>query len=450
MKSSTAARVFLTDADTKVAFTAPEATPGIRFRPRGLIAVRNDGDPAQILAEINRTFAEFKASNDNRIKELENKLKSDVVNVEQVTKISNEITALGKLMDESQKAIAALKITGGSNDNKAQTAEQKAHATAFNRWFRKGQEPDAGMRDLQVKASLSTDSDPDGGYVVPEEMSTVIDRVVGVYSIMRQLAQVLTIGTDEYQKLMNMGGAGYGWVGERQARGETTTPTLKGMNFPVFEIYANPFTTQKLLDDSRVSIEEWLSSEVSTVFAEAEGSAFVGGDGVLKPKGLLAYPVVANASYAWGSIGYVASGGASGFASSNPADALISLFYALKQGYRAGASWLTSDAVMATIRQFKDGQGNYLWAPPANSADVPTILGKPVYTDDNMQALGANTYPVSFGDFKRAYLVLDRFGIRVLRDPYTNKPYVGFYTTKRVGGGIQNFEAVKVLKCATS
>ena len=157
---------------------------------------------------------------------------------------------------------------------------------------------------------------------------------------------------------------------------------------------------------------------------------------VNKPRGVMAYDTVANASYAWGKIGFVASGNAGGFAaptaSASPADCLIDLYYALKQQYRNGASWLMSDATMGKVRKFKDAEGNFIWAPPAGTADVPTILGKPVSTDDNMDAVAANKFPISFGNFKRGYLIIDRFGIRVLRDPYTNKPYVHFYTTKLI------------------
>jgi HK97 family phage major capsid protein len=215
-------------------------------------------------------------------------------------------------------------------------------------------------------------------------------------------------------------------------------------------MYANPMTTQGMLDDGIVDIAAWLADEVNITFAEQEGAATMTGNGVKRPRGLFAYDTVANASYAWGSVGFVVSGGASGFASSAPADALIELYHALKQGYRNNGVFLTSDATLAAMRKFKDGQGNYLWAPPT-VADAPsTILGKPVRTDDNCPAVAANAFPVAFGDFKRAYLMVDRQGIRVLRDPYTNKPYVGFYTTKRVGGGIANFEAVKLLKIAAS
>ena len=186
---------------------------------------------------------------------------------------------------------------------------------------------------------------------------------------------------------------------------------------------------------------------MSIEFAEQEGAAFVTGNGVNRPRGILSYDAVENADYAWGKLGYVGTGGAAGFAANDPADAIIDLYYSLKAGLREGASFLSSDAVMGTVRKMKDGDGNYLWAAPTAPGEVPTILQKPVVTDDNMHALGAGKFPLAFGNFQRAYLIVDRQGIRVLRDPFTSKPNVLFYTTKRVGGGVVNFEALKLLKC---
>lgn len=410
---------------------------------RGVSLARADGaDANKILAELQRTFSDFKAAHEEELKGIKKNF-ADVVTTEKVDKINAQITDLTKALDAVNGAIAANKLGGAGGAD----PDKKAHAAAFNKWFRKG--VDAGLSDLEVKAKLTTQSDPDGGYLVPEEMSRTIDRVLGVVSVMRQLATVMPIGTSVYKKLVSMGGAGAGWVGEEEARPETGTPTLRELIFTVMEMYANPATTQAMLDDGIIDVGAWLADEVQTTFAEMEGAAFIAGSGVKRPRGLLTYPTVANASYAWGSLGFVVSGAAAAFASSAPGDAFVDLHYGLKQGYRSNASWLMSDAVMAIVRKFKDGQGNYLWAPPTAAAEVATILGKPVYTDDNMPALGANAFPVAFGDFKRGYLILDRIGIRVLRDPFTNKPYVHFYTTKRVGGGVANFEAIKLMKCST-
>lgn len=400
--------------------------------------------PEKVLADLNVAFAAFKEANDKDIADLK-KGQADVVQSEKVDRINAEITALKKDIDAANAKAAAAIVGGAGKDADPAKAE---HAAAFNRFFRKGAE--AGLHDLEVKAALRTDSDPDGGYLVPEETEAGIDRVLGTVSVLRGLSRTMSISGDTYKKLINMGGAETAWVGEREARPETDTPVLREIAISAHELYANPATTQKALDDSRIDVAAWLAEEVAIEFAEAEGAAFVSGSGVNQPRGILSYTNVANASYSWGNIGYTASGHASTFASSAPADALVELYHSLKQGYRNGASWLMSDATAMTIRKMKDGQGNYLWAPPSAAEGASTIMGKPVGYDDNMSAVGANAYPIAFGNFQRGYLIVDRAGVRVLRDPFTNKPYVHFYTTKRVGGGVVNFEAIKLLKIATS
>ncbi|TDQ63578.1 HK97 family phage major capsid protein [Maritalea mobilis] len=418
-------------------------------KARGIVAVRADaGDAKTVLANLQKTFEEFKAEHDAQLADLK-KGQEDVVQSEKVDRINAEITAQQKTLDQINETLAALRVGGaGSDENPA----AKEHAQAFEKWFRKGDRNgvESDLAELQVKAALSTDSDPDGGFVVPEETSNTIDRVVGTVSAMRGLATVLPVGTDTYKKLVSQGGASSGWVGERESRSETDTPTLRELVFNTQELYANPATTQKALDDARMNIEQWLANEVSTEFAEQEGAAFISGDGVNKPRGILSYDKVANSSYAWGKTGFVKTGVAGDLtdASNNGSDAMIDLYYSLKQQYRNGATWLMSDATMASVRKFKDGDDNYLWSPATAVGEVPSFLGKPVNTDDNMDAVSANAFPIAFANFNRAYLIIDRFGTRVLRDPFTNKPYVHFYTTKRVGGGIQNFEAIKLMKVA--
>lgn len=431
---------------TKPAFAAFAASTALAVpaRARGIYGVRNEADAAAALAELQRTWASFRETNDRRLADLE-RGRDDVVTNEQVGRINTSLDELTNLVNTQQETIQALRLGGGAGDQ--MTAEAREHSQAFNTWFRRGEAENA-LGDLQVRAALTSQSDPDGGYVVPAEMDRTISRVLGQVSTMRQLARVVSIGTREFSTLVNQGGANANWVGEEDARAATNTPKLAEITIQAMEMYANPGVTQRLLDDSWLNIEQWLADEISQTFAETEGLAFISGDGNKKPRGILSYPTVANASYAWGKLGFTVSGAAAAFASSNPTDALIQLYYSLKAGYRNGASFLTSDAVLGTIRQFKDGQGNYIWAPP--TADMPgTVLGKPVYTDDNMPALGANAFPVAFGNFARGYLIADRMGTRVLRDPYTNKPFVQFYTTKRVGGGVVNYEAIKLLKCST-
>jgi HK97 family phage major capsid protein len=414
-------------------------------RARGLVAVRNDATPAELINKINTAFEAFKEANDARLKGIENKF-ADVVQSEKVDRINADIGKLQTALDEINAAVAAGKIGGAGNDT--DTAEQREHAKAFDRFFRKGVEN--GLRELEVKAAASTSSDPDGGFVTPKQTEATIDRVLGTVSAMRQIARVLSISAGTYKKLVGQGGATSGWVGEKESRTETNTPTLAALEFPAMELYAMPAATQTLLDDANIDIAQWLADEVAIEFAEEEGAAFISGNGINRPRGLLDYTTVANASYAWGKLGYIATGAAADFNTEDSADALIDLTMALKQGYRQNSRWLMNRKVQGQVRKFKDDQDNYLWQPGIQAGQPATLLGYPITDDDNMSDVGSNAYPVAFGDFQRGYLIVDRQGIRVLRDPYTNKPYVMFYTTKRVGGGVQNFEAIKLLKCASS
>lgn len=396
----------------------------------------------ETIQALGKAFDAFKAENDARLKEIEKKGAADPLLTEKVDKINADIaqiSALKKQLDTLETAVAQGQFPGGGKNELDRVKAQ--HKDAFAKFFRKGAE--GGLRDLEVQAGLSTLSDPDGGFLVPEDYEQAIDRVALSVSAMRRLATVRTIGTDTYKKLVNKGGASSGWVGEKGARAETNTPTLTEIAINTKEIYAMPAATQTLLDDSRVDIAGWLADEVSIEFSEQESEAFIHGNGVEQPKGIAAYAMAANSSYVWGKVGYITSGNASLV---NDLDKLIDLQHALKPVYRNGAAWLMNDATLATIRKMKDGDGNYIWVPGLKDGAPDTLLGKPVEIDDNVDDIGANKYPIFFANFKRAYLIIDRQGVRVLRDPYTTKPYVLFYTTKRVGGGIVMYEAIKALK----
>jgi|HubBroStandDraft_5_1064220.scaffolds.fasta_scaffold57739_2 HK97 family phage major capsid protein len=389
-----------------------------------------------------RAFDSFKDANDERLVALE-KRSTDVVADEKVERINRALDEQKRVLDELTLA-AQRPALGLERAGRPETRERKQ---AFDRYVRRG---DAGGLDaLEVKA-LSAGSNPDGGYTVPLEIETTIDRVLAKASPIRSIATVRQIGANVYRKPITTAGAASGWVGETDAIAQTNTPTLAAIDFPAMELYAMPAATQTLLDDSQVDIEQWLASEVQIVFAEQEGAAFVNGDGTNKPLGFLASTTIADASWVWGKLGYIASGAAGAFASSNPADALLDLAYAPKQGYRANGRWVMNRKTESTVRKFKDSTGNYIWQP-AMSADQPaTLFGYPVTEVEDMPDIAANSYSIAFGDFARGYLVVDRVGIRVLRDPYSVKPYILFYTTKRVGGGVQNFEAIKLMKFAAS
>lgn len=398
-----------------------------------------------LIMDLGKTFEQFKAENDARLKEIEAKGHADPLLAEKVDKINAEITKIADLKKQVEMLDTVVGRQGLGGGHSQVDAAKAEHAQAFEKWFRKG--IDAGLKDLEVRAAASTLSDPDGGFLVPEEMENAIDRVAETVSAMRRICSKMSIGTDTYKKLVGVGGAGSGWVGEKGARDETDTPTLKEIAINTKEVYANPAATQTLLDDGRINVANWLADEVAIVFNEQEADAFINGNGVEKPKGLNAYMKVANASYAWGKIGYVFSGSTSSLGN---ADKLIDLQHALKSVYRNGAVFLMNDLTQAEVRKMKDGEGNYIWRPGLIEGAPNVLLGKPVEIDDNMDSIGSGKYPIAFGNFKRGYLIIDRMGIRVLRDPYTNKPYVHFYTTKRVGGGVVMYEAIKMLKTHTS
>lgn len=398
----------------------------------------------KMIEALGRAFEQFKAENDARIKQIEAKGHADPLLTEKVDKINRDISNIAEMkrqMEAIETAVARAQFGGGGE---SKSPEAVNRMKAFSHLMRRGAD---SIKDLEVQAAASTLSDPDGGFTVPDEVDAAIDRVALTVSAMRRLCTVRAISTDTYKKLVSQGGASSGWVAEKSSRPETDTPTLKEIAINVKEIYAMPYATQTLLDDSRIDIEAWLADEVSIEFSEQESEAFITGNGVEKPKGIAAYSMIANASYAWGKVGYIASGHGTLI---NDMDKLIDLQHALKAVYRNGASWLMNDSTLGTVRKFKDGDGNYIWRPGLLEGSPDTLLGKPVEIDDNVADIGAGKYPIFFGNFKRAYLIIDRFGTRVLRDPYTAKPYVAFYTTKRVGGGIVMYEAIKAFKVAAS
>jgi len=398
----------------------------------------------ETIESIGRAFEQFKAENDARLKEIEKKGHVDPLLAEKVEKINADISALGEMkkqLEAIETAVARGQFAGGGS---AKDQEVISRAKAFIHLMRGNIE---SVKDINIQASASTLSDPDGGFTVPEEVDAAIDRIQGTLSSMRRLATVRSISTDTYKTLVNQGGATSGWVAEKGSRAETSTPTLAEIAINTKELYAMPYATQTLLDDSRIDIGAWLADEVSKVFDDAEGDSFINGNGVEKPKGIAAYSMVANSSYAWGKVGFIASGHANLL---NNCDKLIDLQHALKTSYRNGAAFLMNDSTCQVIRKLKDGDGNYIWRPGLLEGAPDVLLGKPVEYDDNVDDIGAGKYPIFYANFKRAYLIIDRFGTRVLRDPYTAKPYVAFYTTKRVGGGIIMYEAIKALKIATS
>jgi HK97 family phage major capsid protein len=306
----------------------------------------------------------------------------------------------------------------------------------------------AGGGALEVKA-MSGASDAAGGYAVPEEIDAAIDSTLKAISPIRGIANVVKVGSAGYRKLVASGGTPSGWAAETAGRPETGTPTFNEVAPPSGELYANPAASQAMLDDAAFDVEEWLANEIAREFAAAEGAAFVNGSGASRPKGFLAQPVssAGDASRAFGSLQYVASGAAGGFAA-GPEEKLIDLVQALRAPYRQGASWVMNSATLARIRKLKTSDGAFLWQPALAAGQPATLLGYPVVEAEDMPDIAANSLSVAFGNFKAGYLIAERTETQILRDPYSNKPFVHFYATKRVGGAVSNAEAIKLLKFA--
>lgn len=396
--------------------------------------------PGAMLHEVLAAFESFKAANDQRLSAIETK-RADVLLEEKVNRIDE---AISRAQDRLDRALSdARRPSLGVDAPLAHVDERKA---AFDRYIKTGETPALLLEAKGLSEGVATA----GGYVAPPELERSILRRLAATSPMREICQVRTIGSGTFRKPVSPAGLAAAWVAETAARPETTAPTLDVIDFPAGELYASPAATQALLDDAYVSLDEWLAEEVQDAFAAQETTAFVTGDGVNKPKGLLAYTAAPDASYTWGQVGYLATGVAGGFAATNPTDKLIDLIYATKTQYRQNGRFVLNRRTVSQVRKFKDAQGNYIWNAALQPGQSASLLGFPVTEIEAMPDVAANALAVAFGDFEKGYLIVDRAGVRVLRDPYSAKPHVLFYTTKRVGGGVQNFDAVKLLKFAVS
>ncbi len=398
----------------------------------------SDGARA-ITAEMMAAFESLKAANDARLDEIEKRGAVDPLPEAKLKKIETSLdrqrTALERLALEQSRPLI------GEEKREAMTE----HKSAWGAYLRRGDE--AGLHRIDIK-SLNAGTESQGGYVAPPELDRLIEQRLMASSPMRQIASVRQTSATVFRKPVSMG-AQSAWTAETGARAETTAPSLDLLEFPAAELYAMPAATQTLLDDAYADIDEWLADECEASFAAQESAAFVTGNGTNKPKGFLDYEMIADASHAWNKIGIILSGGAGAFAASNPADRLIDLVYALKSQFRANARFVMNRRTISAARKLKDGEGNYLWRP-GMAGESASLLGYPVTEIEDMPDIAAGSFSIAFGDFRRGYLIVDRQGARVLRDPYSVKPYVLFYTTKRVGGGVQNFDAIKVMKFAAS
>ncbi len=323
------------------------------------------------------------------------------------------------------------------------------HRKAMRAYLRSGSEDGLHALGLEQKA-LSSAVNADGGYLIDPATSQTVSTVLNGASSIRSIANVVTVEASAYDVLIDHSEMGAGWQVETGSASETATPQIDRISIALNELSAHPKVSQRLLDDSAFDLEAWLADRISDRFARAENAAFVIGDGVDEPTGFLTAPAVAEDSWSWGSLGYVPTGEAGGFPSSNPSDALIDLVYTLGARYRRNAVFVMNSTTAGVIRKFKDADGRYLWTETVIEGQPPRLFGYPVTIAEEMPDIGAGADAVAFGDFRAGYTIAERPDLRILRDPYSAQPHVLFYASKRVGGGVSDFAAIKLLRFAST
>lgn len=400
-------------------------------------APETKADLAQAFNDFMHGFEAFKDTNDRRLAEIETK-GADVVTVDKLSRIEAALDANQRRMDQIVLAGNRPSLGGVSRG-------ASEHKSAFDGYVRAGDE--AGIRALEKKALTAAAGD--GGFNVPVEVEVEVMRRMALISPIRAIAGVRQVSAASFRKPVIAGGPATGWVGESDTRPETNAD-FTTLQFDTMELYAMPAASSTLLDDSAVDIEAWLAEEIEQVFAEQETHAFTVGTGTGMPKGFTTESTVDESSWSWGNIGVVKTGVNGAFPASDPSDKLIDLVYTLKSGYRQNAHFVMNRTTQAAIRKFKDADDNYIWSPPAAPGTRASILNFPVVEAEDMPDIdnATNRNAIAFGDFRRGYLIVDRTGLRVLRDPYSKKPFVLFYVTKRVGGGVQDYDAIKFLRFA--
>jgi len=412
---------------------------GIAAPGRGLIAVRAEAQPKSppTIEALATAWEGFKAHHNQELADIKAG-KTDVVTAEKTDRMNDAITALQASIDEQAVQIAAYKLNGGGGDQ----PRDPEYSGQFKAYFKRG---DISAKLEEIRAA-ATKTDGEGGYLAPVEWDRTITKRLKQVSMMRNYASVISISGAGFKKVFSDRVVGSGWVGETAARPATTTPGLTVLDFGLGELYANPAASQGLIDDAEVDIEAWLADEVNTEFAKQEGIAHLSGDGVNKPFGVLTYVTgAANAAkHPWGAIPVVNSGAATALT----ADGILSLVYDLPAEFEANARLFINRSSVGALRKLKDAGNNYIWQPSFEAGQPSTIAGVPIADMPGMPVVAAGNVAALYGDMDATYQIVDRIGIRVLRDPFTNKPFVHFYTTKRTGGGVKNPEPMRALKVA--
>lgn len=350
---------------------------------------------------------------------------------------------------EARLAMLDRKSIAMSRPPLARGSEEAPHKKAFAAYLRSGDE--GALRGLSVEEkAMSTAVSGDGGYLIDPQTAAEIVGVLRSSASLRTIANVVTVEASAFDVLVDHTDIGSGWATETASVAETGTPQVDRISIPLHELSALPKASQRLLDDSAFDVEGWLAQRIADKFSRAEAEAFVKGDGLDKPTGFLTYPKVDNDLFVWGSLGYVPTGAVGDFNATEPADAVVDLVYALGARYRANASFVMNSKTAGAVRKMKDADGRFLWSDGLAAGEPARLMGYPVLIAEDMPDIAANAFAIAFGDFRAGYTVAERPDLRILRDPFSAKPHVLFYATKRIGGDVSDFAAIKLLKFATA
>jgi HK97 family phage major capsid protein len=323
------------------------------------------------------------------------------------------------------------------------------HKKAFGAYLRSGD--DDGLRGLVLEGkAMSTAVAADGGYLVDPQTAETIRSMLVSTSSLRSVANVVAIDATSFDVLIDRSEVGSGWATETASTTETATPTIERISIKLHELSAMPKASQRLLDDSAFDVEGWLAGKIATRFIRAEAAAFINGTGTDQPKGILLPTKVANASWVWGQLGYVPTTAAADFATTNASDCIVNLVYALTADYRANGTFVMNSKTAGAVRKMKDADGRFMWGDSLQAGEPARLMGYPVLIAEDMPDVAADAYPIAFGDFASGYTIAERPDLRILRDPFSAKPNVLFYASKRVGGDVTDFAAIKLLKVAVS
>lgn len=433
-------RALFAPAKPSLTLTAPVVPVMPRAITGGLIRADVTGDPKAMIAALQAAHNEFKQTVETSVGK-----KADSAEVQQkLEAINGTMNTLEAALNDVALKAAGAQMHGGNRPAPSDPDYTNAFASFMRTENADDQRKLAAAQKVGPRAAMSEGVPADGGLLTPVEWDRTISGRLKLITPMRQEATVISISKAGFTKLFTDRAVGSGWVGETASRPATATPQFTALPFGLGQIYANAAASQDVLDDAEIDLENWLTGEIETEFSRQEGIAFVAGDGVNKPFGFLNYATggAAAARHPWGAIEAVASGNATLVT----ADAVIDLIYKLPAVYTPNAKFFTNRTSLSGVRKLKDGQGNFLWQPTFVAGQPSTLAGYPVVDMPDMPTVAASALAMAFGDMREAYLVIDRIGFRILRDPFTNKPYICFYCTKRVGGGVKNPDAMKVMK----